>query len=151
MADAAEDEQGNIWLCDLDEGIIFYDRKLGTFTTPFAGITGSGVHNSRIYKHNGYFYSLSNNFIVKWKDKSACSIINFPADFDKSVYDFVPDQQGNWWFVTKNGLTFFNEEKNVFKRFTTADGLYSNDLNATRIFYAGWKDYHWRVILYNRI
>lgn len=131
VADAAEDEQGNIWLCDLDEGIIFYDRKLGTFTTPFAGITGSGVHNSRIYKHNGYFYSLSNNVIVKWKDKATCSIIYFPPEFDKPVYDFVPDQQGNWWFATKNGLTFFNEEKNIFKRFTTADGLYSNDLNAT--------------------
>ncbi|MGG9961549.1 histidine kinase [Ferruginibacter sp. SUN106] len=130
IADAAEDDEGNLWLCDLDEGIIFYDRKANSFTRPFTKQIGAGAHTERIYKYGGYFYSLANNIIVKWKDKNNCVIKNFPPEIEKFVYDFAPDQQGNWWFATKNGLIYFNEDKNIFKRFSTADGLYSNDLNA---------------------
>jgi ligand-binding sensor domain-containing protein len=131
IADAAEDELGNIWLCDLDEGIILYERASNHFSQPFTNRIGAGLHTDRIYKHNGFFYTVANNHIIKWKDKSNCSSIYFPAEFEKAVYDFVADQQGNWWFATKNGLIYFNEEKNIFKRFTTIDGLYSNDLDAT--------------------
>ena len=131
ISDAAEDEQGNIWLCDLDEGIILYERKSGKFSLPFIAQVGPGVRTSRIHKHNGYFYSVANSTIIKWKDKDHCTKINFPPEIEKTVYDFAPDLQGNWWFASKNGLIYFNEEKNIFKRFTTADGLYSNDLDAT--------------------
>ncbi len=131
IADAAEDEQGNIWLCDLDEGIIFYNRAQNRFSQPFNQKIGGGLHTSRINKRKGFFYTVANNFIVKWKDSSGCEVIHFPPEMEKAVYDFIEDIDGNWWFTTKNGLLFFNEEKNVFKRFTTADGLYSNDLNAT--------------------
>lgn len=131
IADAAEDGKGNLWFCDLDEGIIFYNRLLNRFNQPFNKKIGEGLHTNRINKHNGFFYTVANNFIVKWKDASKCDVIHFPAEMEKEVYDFVADQQGNWWFVTKNGLLYFNEEKNIFKRFSTADGLYSNDMDAT--------------------
>jgi ligand-binding sensor domain-containing protein len=131
IADAAEDDEGNIWMTDLDEGIVLYERKSNSFTLPFIQQIGGGVHTSRIYKLNGFFYSLANNTIVKWKDKGSCTKINFPPEIEKQVYDFAPDLQGNWWFATKNGLVYFNEEKNIFKRYTTADGLCSNDLDGT--------------------
>lgn len=131
IADVAEDAEGNIWMCDLDEGIILYERKANRFSKPFAAQIGSAVHTAKIYWRNGYFYSIADNTIIKWKDKSNCIKINFPPEIEKQVYDFTPDLQGNWWFVTKNGLTCFNEGKNIFTRFTTADGLYSNDLDAT--------------------
>jgi ligand-binding sensor domain-containing protein len=131
VSDAAEDSAGNLWLCDLDEGIIFYDRKSGKFSLPFIQQVGAGVHTSRIYVHDGFFYTLANSTFVKWKDKNSCIKINFPPEIEKPAYDFAPDLQGNWWFATKNGLIYFNEAKNTFKRFTTADGLYSNDLDAT--------------------
>ena len=131
ISDVAEDDEGNLWLCDLDEGIIFYNRTDNSFTLPFIKQVGAGVHTARIYKYRGYFYSLANTTIVKWKDKNTCTLINFPPEIEKPVYDFAPDQRGNWWFATTNGLIYFNEEKNIFKRFTTADGLYANDLNAT--------------------
>ncbi|MEO7046508.1 MAG: histidine kinase, partial [Ferruginibacter sp.] len=130
IADAAEDEQGNIWLCDLDEGIVFYNRARNIFSQPFNNKIGGGLHTGRIIKSKGYFYTVANNFIVKWKDASDCEVIHFPPEMDKAVYDFAADLDGNWWFTSKNGLLFFNEEKNIFKRFTTSDGLYSNDLNA---------------------
>ncbi|MEO6820919.1 MAG: histidine kinase [Ginsengibacter sp.] len=131
IADAAEDEQGNLWLCDLDEGIIFYNRAKHLFSQPFNKKIGGGLHTGKINKLNGFFYTVANNFIVKWKDSSDCEVIHFPPEMEKEVYDFVADQDGNWWFTTKNGLLFFNEKNQIFKRFTTADGLYSNDLNAT--------------------
>jgi ligand-binding sensor domain-containing protein len=131
IADAAEDDDGNIWMCDLDEGIVLFERKTNSFSKPFANQIGDGVHTSRIYKRGAYFYSVANNTIIKWKDKNNCIKINFPPEMDKPVYDFAADRQNNWWFATRNGLVYFNEEKNIFKRFTTADGLYSNDLNAT--------------------
>ncbi len=131
IADAAEDDEGNIWLCDLDEGIILYDRKTNSFSKPFVNLIGAGVHTARIYKIRQYFYTVANTTIVKWKDKKNCIRINFPPEIEKEVYDFAPDLNGNWWFATKNGLIFYNEDKNIFKRFTTADGIYNNDLNGT--------------------
>ncbi len=131
VADVAEDKDGNLWLCDLDEGIVFYNRALNRFSQPFNEKIGAGLHTNRICKRNGFLYTVANNVIVKWKDATACDVIHFPTEMDKEVYHFVNDLQGNWWFTTKNGLLYFNEEKNIFKRFTTADGLYSNDLDAT--------------------
>ncbi|MGC4101722.1 sensor histidine kinase [Ferruginibacter sp.] len=131
IADVAEDDQGNLWLCDLDEGIIFYDRATNSFSQPFIAQVGAGVHTARIYKRGDYFYTVANSTIIKWKNKSNCTKISFPPEMDKPVYDFVADQQGKWWFSTKSGLIYFDEEKNIFRRFTTADGLYGNDLDGT--------------------
>lgn len=130
IADAVEDDAGNIWFADLDEGIVLYEQKTGTFSKPFENTIGN-PHTNRLYKKGNNIYSVANNTIIKWKDKSGCVKINLPQELEKKVYDFAPDKNGNWWLVTVNGLLFFNEQLQFFKRFTIADGLYSNDLDGT--------------------
>lgn len=130
-ADAAEDEKGNIWFADLDEGLIFYNKAAKQFSKPFDKEQGSFAHASRICKKNGILYSVVNNYIVRWKDEHTFSKVLFPPEMDKGIYDFVQDRNKNWWFATHGGLVFWNEEKNIFHRYTTTDGLYENDMNGT--------------------
>lgn len=131
IADAAEDEKGNVWFADLDEGLIFYNKATKQFSKPFAKQQGNFAHAARICKKNGWLYAAVNNYIAEWKDESSFIKISFPPEMDKGVYDFVQDRNKNWWFATHSGLVFWNEEKNIFHRYSTTDGLYENDMNGT--------------------
>ncbi len=129
--DAAEDGACNLWMADLDEGIILYNRITNRFSKPFTDVIGPAPRTFRIYKQGEYLYSIANTVLLKWKDTRHYTTIHFPAEMEEYMYDFAPDKQGNWWFATRNGLIYFNEKKNLFKRFRTSDGLYSNDLSST--------------------
>ncbi len=132
VADATEDSAGNIWMADLDEGIILYDRAKGTFSKPFAAQTGPRVFAGRIFYRNGYCYSAMERALVKWKPGTE-SLQRFPlpSEMSKDVADMVPDKAGRWWMATRNGLVVFDEAAGIFQRFTVADGLASNDMNGT--------------------
>lgn len=132
IADAAEDPHGNIWMADLDEGIILYDRRTGQFSKPFEKILGASLHVPCIYFRNGYCYAVSTSAILKW-DPVTRQLWQFnpPPEMNKFIYDMTPDHAGNWWLATKNGLIVYNEEKDYFRRFTTADGLVTNDMDGT--------------------
>ena len=131
IADAVEDDAGNIWLADLDDGILLYNRQNNHFSKPFVNEIGPGPRTFRLYKQHGFLYSVANDVFIKWKDARHCTAIPFPVEMQKYIYDFAPDNQAGWWFATKNGLVYYNEKLQTFKRFTTADGLYRNDLPAT--------------------
>ena len=132
IADATEDSAGNIWMCDLDEGIILYERKTGYFSKPWQKQTGERCHSNRIFYRNGYCYSVINNIFTKWNsDRSFFKTYPFPSQMDKQVANFVPGNNGLWWMATKNGLMVFNELQQTFQRFTEADGLRSNDMDGT--------------------
>ena len=124
IADAAEDSLGNIWMADLDEGIICYNRKLGTYSKPLQDKTGQRCHSNRIYCRNGYCYSVISNVLTRW----SINLHDFktwplPFQLDKEIMDIVPDQQGRWWMATRGGLIVLNERTGSFQRFTEADGF----------------------------
>ncbi|GAC1429261.1 MAG: hypothetical protein NVSMB7_05960 [Chitinophagaceae bacterium] len=132
IADAAEDSFGNIWMADLDEGIILYEKKTGVFSKPLQEKTGERCHSNRIYCRNGYCYSVINNILMKWSsDLHFFKTYPLPFQMDKEIIDFVPDNNGLWWLATRNGLMVFNETQHTFQRFTEADGLRSNDMDGT--------------------
>jgi signal transduction histidine kinase/ligand-binding sensor domain-containing protein len=132
IIDVAEDENGNLWMCDLDEGIIFYNAKTGEFSKPFEKTLGTRYGTNRIFIRNGTAYSFISNAILKWDVNSAVvQKINLPPEMDKGLTDMYPDKTGNWWMTSRNGLIVFNEKENVFNRFTVADGLVQNDINGT--------------------
>lgn len=132
IADATEDKYGNIWMADLDEGIILFDKKSGTFSKPFAQQTGALTYTSSVFYKNGFLYSAISDALLKWdEDSRKLRIINLPQEMNKEIYTICPDKKGNWWITTKNGLVVYNEASGTFRRFTTADGLMNNDMNGT--------------------
>lgn len=132
ISDAAEDKYGNIWMTDLDEGIILFDKRTGIFSKPFSAQIGNLVRTQSLFYHNGYFYSSTSDAILKWSENSRqLNIIKLPKEMKKQIYDICPDKKENWWILTKNGLVVYNEPAGIFRRFTTADGLLSNDMDGT--------------------
>lgn len=132
IADAVEDKNGNIWMSDLDEGIILYEKNSGKFSKPFSKQIGETVHTGNIYYKNGFLYSVIPDALLKWNENNRqLKIITIPPEMNKQLYNVCPDKIGNWWFITKNGLLVYNETSNVFRRFTTADGLLNNDMDGT--------------------
>jgi len=53
----------------------------------------------------------------------------------QSVASILPDQQGNLWVSTFNGLSFFDVKKKTFNNYTMADGLSYNEFNRHSSFY----------------
>jgi len=132
VSDAAEDANGNIWMCDLDEGIILYNATTKQFTKPFEKSLGSQYGTARLFIRNRRAYSFVSNAIITWDiDSAIVKRIVLPAEMDKGLTDMYPDLAGNWWMTSRNGLIVFNEKENTFNRFTTADGLVQNDINGS--------------------
>lgn len=132
IADAVEDNKGNIWMADLDEGIILYERNTGKFSKPFEKELGASFHVPCIFFYNGFCYAVNSSTILKW-DPEKRNLLQFtpPPEMNKYVYDMTHDLNGNWWLATRNGLVVFLEKQNSYRRFTTADGLASNDMDGT--------------------
>ena len=59
--------------------------------------------------------------------------INYLSDKDglpnNTVYASIPDEKGNLWISTNQGVSKFNIEKKLFINFTTADGLQHEEFN----------------------
>lgn len=132
IAYATEDENENVWMSDIDEGIILFDRKSGKFSKPFTKQIGEKVRTSEIFFRKGFLYTNTPNAILKWdQNKRILYFFYLPVEMNKEIYNIEPDKDGNWWVATRNGLIVFNETAKTFKRFTSADGLLSNDMNGT--------------------
>lgn len=130
ISDAVQDEAGNIWMTDLDEGILFFDKKQNRFSKPLINTIGAFTHTARIYLRNGWLYTIANQSIIKWNPKTLeTHLITLPAEMQKAVYDFAPDHNSNWWITTHGGLVLWREKEQSFRRFTEADGLVKNDMN----------------------
>ncbi len=129
VAGAAEDTAGNIWMADLDEGIVLFEKETGQFSKPFADGLGEKYNTSKIYFLNRWLYSFTGNVLLKWKDKSAVQKIELPRGMNKELFDIAPDKNNNWWLAGKSGLVYYNERQNSFKRFTSGDGLVSNNMD----------------------
>jgi signal transduction histidine kinase/ligand-binding sensor domain-containing protein len=132
VSDAAEDANGNIWMSDLDEGIILYNAKTKQFSKAFEKQFGGRYGVSGIFLRDRFAYSHLGDGLLKWNiDSTNAEKIALPAEMDKDITDMYPDKSGNWWMVSKNGLIVFNEKEKTFNRFTTADGLVQNDIDGT--------------------
>ncbi|HVZ55510.1 MAG TPA: two-component regulator propeller domain-containing protein [Chitinophagaceae bacterium] len=126
---AAEDENGNCWFADLDEGLIAFDRASGRFYKPLETKLGPrfslpnlvyarpwiwGVTTGRIFRYNP-----ADRTLDQW---------DIPDEFSSTVYDFCSDTARHLWITTRKGLLSFDERTHAFRRFTTGDGLPENYL-----------------------
>jgi len=129
IADAVEDRLGNLWLADLDEGLIHYDRTHGRFTKPMEKILGAEFNLQNILFEDPFIWFVASGKVyrmdaatMKWEQWS------IPAAFNKSISGFCMDSTGHLWITTINGLLSFDKNSHEFKRFTRDDGLRSNTM-----------------------
>ena len=134
IADAVEDKNGNLWFADLDEGIIFYNRQRNTFSKPFIKVLGERKSMTQILCYHNYCYSFSGTEIYKWNpDNLQIEKIILPSQNDKAISSIAIDSTGNLWMATKKGLLVYNLKNKVFDRFTIADGLITNEIDASML------------------
>lgn len=132
IADAVEDRNGNLWFADLDEGIIFYNRQKNIFSKPFIRVVGDRRVMTQILYYHNYCYSFSGTEIYKWHPNNLrIETIELPSQNDKAISSIAIDSIGNLWMATQQGLIVYNLKNRVFDRFTTADGIISNEIDAT--------------------
>ena len=130
ITSAAEDEKGNVWMADLDEGIVLFDRASHKFTKPFEHLVGVRSRSARIIYRNGFCYAFANDRLLIWDTKNrSLQIIKPPLHMQSDIYDMALDSNGYCWMVTKKGLLLYTKSTNSFKQFTTADGLLKNDMD----------------------
>jgi ligand-binding sensor domain-containing protein/signal transduction histidine kinase/DNA-binding response OmpR family regulator len=119
-----EDMEGHIWIGTDDGGLNCYYETTRHFThyfnneekMPDLRVLFSDSKNRLWVGQKGLFLfdPLRNHFRI-YTDKAGLS-----TEFIKGITE---DGQGNLWVATSNGLTRFNPETNVFKKFNTGDGL----------------------------
>lgn len=127
--DAVEDSHQNIWMADLDEGIIFYDHNSKKFSKPFQKILGERLVTSQIIIKNETCYSFSDNKILYWNiDGSNFHMISLPPDMDKNIISIALDNALHVWLATQGGLVEYDFKSKQFLQFTTSDGLPQNNL-----------------------
>ncbi|MFI5156316.1 MAG: two-component regulator propeller domain-containing protein [Chitinophagales bacterium] len=145
IADAVEDHLGNIWMADLDEGLIYFDRSKNAFSKPAEKWLGQKFVLQNIVFENPYIWIVTNGKILRINagDKSWEQWL-IPLAFNKAVTGFCSDHSGHLWITTVNGLLCFDKSTKQFKRFSTNDGLLDNNLHGSllclkndKIIYAG--------------
>lgn len=132
IADACEDTNGNLWFADLDEGIIFYDRRRKQFSKPFSkAINGHGTIQQILCRGNECF-SFSGTALLRWDvNHRRLHKIELSPVVEKQISSMAFDAQGRLWIATHQGLFAYTIPDSSLTRFTTADGLPADELDGT--------------------
>jgi ligand-binding sensor domain-containing protein/signal transduction histidine kinase/DNA-binding response OmpR family regulator len=127
-----QDKKGNIWIGTDDGGLnclkVTLDRHvLHYFNSeekmPDLRVLFFDSKNRLWVGQNGLFlFDEKNNSFSLYTDKAGLS-----HEFIKGIAE---DEQGNFWISTSNGITRFNPETLVFKKYNTADGLQGLEFEA---------------------
>jgi len=124
MVSILEDIDGHIWIGTDDGGLNCYDQTTRHFThyfnneekMPDLRVLFNDSKNRLWVGQKGLFlFDPARNDFRLYTDKAGLA-----SEFIKGITE---DGQGNLWIATSNGITRFNTETNVFKKFNTGDGL----------------------------
>ncbi len=130
-----EDSQNRFWIGTHNGGLLLWDRDTGTYTQyqydpkEKTGIGAFGVTEineeakGRVWVVTGagglnLFDPETEKFTHYFKNHGLPSNV---------ISGIIPDNTGNLWLSTKNGLSFFNVEEGTFKNFDEDDGLHSSE------------------------
>ncbi|MBS1680872.1 MAG: hypothetical protein JST48_04095 [Bacteroidetes bacterium] len=129
VATAVEDEEGNIWFGDLDEGLMLWESSSGKFSRPTEKIFKSFYSLGNIVYEKPYLWFVISGQVVRVT--TATKKIDYwsiPKEFNKTVFNFCSDKK-RLWITTSHGLLSFNKTTHVFHRFTNNDGLLHNEMS----------------------
>ncbi|GGF26165.1 hybrid sensor histidine kinase/response regulator transcription factor [Echinicola rosea] len=131
-----EDSEGNVWAGTLRSGLDLYDPQIDGFVH-FIGPEG------RFPMHCDYISSLEEDAAGNlWiGGGNGIDIINLKSGFaayrkheignastvaGNNIMDIFRDSKGDMWVATTQGLSYFDQEQDVFRNFNHSDGLPSD-------------------------
>jgi ligand-binding sensor domain-containing protein len=130
IADAVADDIGNIWLADMDYGLIKYSHASKKFERFIDGNITPYSRALNIDYINGKLWLIDNANVVAINPKTNLSESwPLPVGMNKFTYEYSMDNKGNLWIATKTGLVVFNMTTHAFNQYTEEDGLINNDMN----------------------
>jgi len=132
LEDALTDNKGNVWITDLDYGLIKYsvsskkfERIVTKDITPYSRAVN-------IVSVKGIVWLVVNNDVVAIDPTTdQTKSWPLPAGMNKYVHYYTSDDKGNIWIATRTGLVVFNTANHSFSQYTEEDGLINNDMDGT--------------------
>lgn len=130
IADAARDPSGNIWLTDLDYGVVKYTASTRTFKRFVTDDIQPYSRALNIMLMKGKLWLMVNTSVVAIDPKNdQTQSWPLPPGMNKDVYAYTSDKNDNLWIATKTGLVIFKMSEHSFSQYTEEDGLINNDMN----------------------
>jgi ligand-binding sensor domain-containing protein len=133
-----EDSKGRVWIGTLGGGLNLFDRTTKKFTRFM-----NNPQNPKSISNNVIQCIYENNDGILWISTYGGGLNRYDSEqntFDhfteedglphNSLYDILPDDNGNLWISTSRGLTKFNPGSKTFRNYDTRDGLQGEDFNS---------------------
>jgi len=130
-----EDRTGELWFGTLNNGLTRYDKETGTFTNyrNEPGNSESLSHNkiwSFYEDRNGAFWVGTHGYGLNKYDRKNDVFKRYvhdpsdPGSISGNFINFIyQDQNGRYWIGTLNGLNKFYPQSELFRTYTTNNGL----------------------------
>lgn len=137
VATLHEDRRGRIWVGTV-RGLNLYDEQKNTFKTYSLGEQGKNTSVENKYvtaifdNHKGTIWvGTVGDGLFKLDPNTGKSVAIAPdAPLSNStVYKILEDKGGQLWFSSNNGLYRLNPATNQYEKYTSIDGLTSNQFN----------------------
>ena len=124
IIDINEDNHKNIWILTLDSGINYYNlvsKQFSHYLFSRAGTSDIAFaftdNKDRLWigKKGLYLFDRAHNRFIPYT-----GLAGLDNEYIKGILE---DDHGNLWISTSNGITKFNPDTHVFKKFNIGDGL----------------------------
>lgn len=146
VTDIIEDSDGDIWIATYAAGLNRLDKQKNTFSHYRYGSASSQLKSDSILQimedDEGYIWLATDGGGISRLDKNTNQIVNFLHEESNinsltgnSTWSIFQDSHGRFWIGTQGkGLNRWEPEnrrnlRNVFQRYTVADGLPSSTVN----------------------
>lgn len=148
--DVQEDYDGNLWVATYADGLYCYDvrRKSWRHYLPDADDPASLAYDKVISifedsKKHLWFMTLGGGCCLYHPETDKFTRYDIDKGFPNTIYKMVEDRRGNLWMTSNVGLFCYNPDTGFKRRYTTANGLLSNQFN----FQSGYCDAQGRIYL----
>ena len=128
----AEKHPEGIWLCG-SYGLNLLDFKDGELQVKQKFFIGEEIRYFYKDESNIFWLATSNSGLIKWdKAKNEIEKFSIAQGFsNKTAHVIYPDEYGNLWIPTNNGLNKFNKHLKKTNTFYKRDGLSNSEFNHT--------------------
>ncbi len=135
-----EDNDKNIWIGTYGGGLNLFNPASGTFTRyKYSDNNKQGISTDKVHSifddRKGHLYMGTDGGGLNLFDKKTATFRHYlHDDYNKNsiasnTVGFIhEDDYGILWIATNSGLSSLNRTTNVFKNYTTEDGLPGNDI-----------------------
>ncbi|SIO01871.1 sensor histidine kinase [Algoriphagus halophilus] len=131
-----EDKNGILWIGTDGGGVTQFNGESFTNFTPDQGLAGYAILSIIEDKSSRIWFGAADGGISIFDGKSFTNLTTEQGLIDNTVLSIEEDFAGNFWVGTEHGLNFissndlnallqgnFSETENLFKSFTTTEGL----------------------------